>query len=430
MVVRRWLNLMCRVVAASFLGVFASPAGQAQDVTVTFGYGWAADAQAQRAEIARMLVEEFNAANPGVTVEIVAISSNLDQIRTMVAGGAPPDIYMTWAPYVIRQFGPQLLADLSGELTHLNRQAQVLADLPDALQNAFVVDGKILGLPISTEPNGIYYYNHELFDRAGIPKPAPGWNWDDLTQSARRLTIRNADRTEQWGIVPLTHYFAVDAMIQRGAKEYSDDGRVFLPNLEETIAAWRWSLDLVENGLMMYPRNATGTSGLSLFTSGQAGFLHDGSYRLPALTSTSFEVGIAPPITGTIMAVTGTTQTFMAFKSGDAAREQAAARFVVWVTEPPQAARWDIAWGNLPNRRSTALERYYIDNLSPQMAALTEYLSYVHMTDWHPISADMTGLFDRYFNAVMAGTMPVESAIDQLRHEGQAQVDQYWARVE
>ncbi len=111
-------------------------------------------------------VADFEAANPGVTIEIQAIQNeDMDgKLQTALNSGDAPDIFM---------------ARGGGKLADVVEAGQVM-DITDSIDdatmkalggegafNAFSVDGKIYGMPTAVLPGGIYY-SKDLFAQAGI----------------------------------------------------------------------------------------------------------------------------------------------------------------------------------------------------------------------------------------------------------------------
>ena len=65
-----------------------------------------------------------------------------------------------------------------------------------------LVDGKIYGIS-SCIVAPVLYYNMDLFDAAGMPYPPANpdemWNWDEFVAAAKKLTIKQGNRTVQFG---------------------------------------------------------------------------------------------------------------------------------------------------------------------------------------------------------------------------------------
>lgn len=64
-------------------------------------------------------------------------------------------------------------------------------------------DGEVLSVPTYFRPL-LMKYNPELFDRAGLPYPQPGWTWDDFLNAAKALTVREGGEVTQWGYFETT----------------------------------------------------------------------------------------------------------------------------------------------------------------------------------------------------------------------------------
>jgi multiple sugar transport system substrate-binding protein len=48
-------------------------------------------------------------------------------------------------------------------------------------------EGRLPGLPFKINTLGLFY-NKDLFDKFGVPYPKDGWTWDDVLETAKRLT--------------------------------------------------------------------------------------------------------------------------------------------------------------------------------------------------------------------------------------------------
>jgi len=109
-------------------------------------------------------VAAFEAANPGVTIDVQSIQNeDMDgKLQTALNSGDAPDIFM---------------ARGGGKLADVVEAGQIM-DLTDTIDeatktnvgagfDAFTVDGKVYGMPTAVLPGGIFY-SQDLFDEAGI----------------------------------------------------------------------------------------------------------------------------------------------------------------------------------------------------------------------------------------------------------------------
>lgn len=113
-------------------------------------------------------VADFEAANPGVTIEIQAIQNeDLDgKLQTALNSGDAPDIFM--------QRGGGKLADMvaAGQVMDI---ADMIDDatrtaVGEGAFGAYTIDGAIYAMPTSILPGGMFY-TESLFEDAGIETP-------------------------------------------------------------------------------------------------------------------------------------------------------------------------------------------------------------------------------------------------------------------
>ncbi len=108
-------------------------------------------------------VADFEAANPGVKINIQAIQNeDMDgKLQTALNSGDAPDIFMAR--------GGGKLADVvaAGQAQELSIDDSTKEATGDAAFSAFTIDDKVYGMPMSILPGGIYY-SKDLFAQAGI----------------------------------------------------------------------------------------------------------------------------------------------------------------------------------------------------------------------------------------------------------------------
>ena len=149
-------------------------------------------------------VADFEAAHPNVKISIQAIQNeDMDgKLQTALNSGSPPDIFMAR--------GGGKLADIvaAGQAMDLTNSIDpaTKAAVPEAVLNAFAVDGKQYGMPTSVLPGGMYY-SKDLYKKAGItdtPKTMA-----DLSAAVAKLKAAGTEpialgAKDAW---PAAHYF-------------------------------------------------------------------------------------------------------------------------------------------------------------------------------------------------------------------------------
>jgi multiple sugar transport system substrate-binding protein len=153
-------------------------------------------------------VADFNAANPDIelVLEVVPFDSARDTLATQIASGAGPDIVGPVGWGGSNAFFGQWL-DLSPYIDSSGFDTSVF---DPALVEFYQTEEGQVGLPFLVFPAAIYYVP-AMFDEAGLEYPPAAygepymldgaeveWNWDTLTEVAKRLTVdvNGANATE------------------------------------------------------------------------------------------------------------------------------------------------------------------------------------------------------------------------------------------
>lgn len=174
------------------------PGDDAEEVTLTWwhnsntdpGMGFYADAAA-----------DFEAANPGVTIEIEAMAHEdmTTQLEGAFQSGNIPDIYM-------ERGGGELRQHVEAGLTQdISEAAADTIETIGGTVSGWQVDGKTYGLPFSLGVVG-FWYNTQIWADNGVEPPA---TWDDFYAAIDTLKANGVDplsvgAADQW---PLAHYY-------------------------------------------------------------------------------------------------------------------------------------------------------------------------------------------------------------------------------
>ncbi|MDQ1215173.1 extracellular solute-binding protein [Microbacterium arborescens] len=145
-------------------------------------------------ELMKKVKEEYEAANEGMTVELVPIEAEQDQYFTKLAlmnGSAGT------APDVIYEDTFQIRSDAAAG--YLQPIDDYLADWDQwdqyddgAKQAGLGDDGKTYGVSLGTDTRGLYF-NKQLFAAAGLPEDWAPKSWDDVLEAARTIKESNPD---------------------------------------------------------------------------------------------------------------------------------------------------------------------------------------------------------------------------------------------
>ncbi|WP_314094618.1 extracellular solute-binding protein [Microbacterium foliorum] len=163
----------------------ASGTGDGGDTSMTL---WHNSTTGPGVEFWEKTVADFEADNPGVSIEIQSVQNeDLDgKLQTALNSGDAPDIFLQ------RGGGKMAAMVKAGQLKDLTDEITGAAadEIPDAAYSANSLDGKIYAMPVAVLPGGLFY-SQDLFDEAGITENPT--TLDDLEKTAATLKTAGID---------------------------------------------------------------------------------------------------------------------------------------------------------------------------------------------------------------------------------------------
>jgi multiple sugar transport system substrate-binding protein len=147
--------------------------------------------------------EEFTRQHPNLTVavEITPAGEYPQKLTASVAGGAPPDVIgvtVTRADFLT--FGSK--GQLTPLMPYVQRDKFDLSDFNSLNLKQDTWKGALLTLPYTSD-TVVWFYNADLFAKAGLGDPAAAWkegkwNWTTYLDMASKLTS-GSGTDKQWG---------------------------------------------------------------------------------------------------------------------------------------------------------------------------------------------------------------------------------------
>ena len=167
-------------IAAALTLSLAAIGAQAQTKLRVFSGG-----QNQRPDLVRKLLDQYQAANPGVTVEIETGGATSELQRQYLstvlnAKDAAIDIYMIDIVNPAQYFGAGWLEPLDA---YVGPAATALKPYLPVYASANVVDGKVAALPAFADAM-FMYYRKDLLAKHGLAEPK---TWDELSAAAKKI---------------------------------------------------------------------------------------------------------------------------------------------------------------------------------------------------------------------------------------------------
>ncbi len=175
-------------------------------------------------------IQEFQAANPNVTIERVLYASTKiqDALLTAFAANQGPDIFNIGIEDEYQYLANRRVAPvIPAAAGYPSMQAIVDAYVPRVL-DPVTIDGQIYGLPLELT-NWCIYLNKKIFRSAGLdPDKDYPRTWEDMVAVSEKIVIRNGDIITRRGFdFRYSDYLTelLPVAEQLGAKIISDDGK-------------------------------------------------------------------------------------------------------------------------------------------------------------------------------------------------------------
>jgi multiple sugar transport system substrate-binding protein len=305
--VKRWFVIASIVLLVAVLAIPTMFA--ANKVKLTFCY-WGSPAEDKALKQA---FKDFEAANPGITVEPMYIPGDISgteyaaKMKALAQAGQLPDL----GYYRPNQFGNGVNAGLFLDLTpYVKKDKMEKAVLPNVWQYS---KGKIYGEYTACECQ-VMFYNKDVLQKAGVPLPPndyrQGWSWVQFIDYCKKITVdKNGKHPGDEGFDPnkIVCYGMTmqlwDAMLlpplwSNGGDYISADGKQFLLSKPQSVEVIQKIADAINKDHVFAYTNPSSSamSGLPappvMLSNGQLGFYITGQWELLDLAQMKFPLGV------------------------------------------------------------------------------------------------------------------------------------------
>ncbi len=196
------------------------------------------------------MVNDFNASHPGIHVEPVFAGNYVQAMAkavTGVVGGTPPDVAILDTPELFSLLDQQAIIPLDNLIAQSGGKAW-LDDFYSALLLNERAGGHVYSIPWQRS-TPIFFYNKDMFRKAGLDPNKPPKNWNELVQDAEKLTVRDANgNVTQWGVeipaVDTSPWVFQGFAIEAGAKFFDTNGKWVKFNSPEVVSALQSNFSL------------------------------------------------------------------------------------------------------------------------------------------------------------------------------------------
>ncbi|MFW5654713.1 MAG: extracellular solute-binding protein [Roseicyclus sp.] len=377
-----------------------------------------------RVDAMDILIENFEAANPDITVTMTHFPYADYRTRVAVAipAGEGPDVVQLFYGWLNDYIEADLIQPLPEEEFPSDMIEAEFFPMVGAMQR----DGRYYALPTAVRSLALFY-NERMFEEAGIDSPPA--TLDELMEVAEALTERDgAGNITQVGLTSgmtaQDHHWWREVLVRQfGGEPYLDDYRTVNYNDEAGLEALNFYLGLEDTvsrqGFMDEPQAA--------FRAGRAGMHIDGSFRIGALDGTrGLDWGVAELPAGP----DGTRSNYSSYwvnaitTKAEGPQYEAAVRFMDYITSPEAMEIWLEVVGELPARQAVGMTEENAND--PVFGPFIRGLEYAHTTIFANESAQRQQMVDMIGRVQIEGMDPAESLAMAAEAE-QEILDEYYA---
>ncbi|ELZ82456.1 carbohydrate ABC transporter substrate-binding protein, CUT1 family [Haloferax elongans ATCC BAA-1513] len=300
---------------------------------------------------------DFESQTEGIELDVASKGSyreTLNATTSAVKAGNPPAVSQ------IFEVGTQLAID-SGAFVPVEEiipSDRIDYDqYLDSVMNYYRIDGTLNSMPFNSS-NPVLYYNKDAFEAAGLDPESPPKTFEEVRAASEAL-VANADVEK--GITFANHSWFVEQWFaeQDALLVGKQNGRAGTPtkaNLTSDASRniFEWWADMYDEGYYLNPGVEAWSAADQAFLSGKTGMHITSTSGITSLTTggkeNGFEVGVdyLPVPNGSRNGVViGGASLWVPSGLSDA-QQEAAAEFLLWLTQPEQQVRWHKGTGYFP----------------------------------------------------------------------------------
>lgn len=411
---RKWLSLSMALVMATtvFVGCGSKPSVTAssseakstaatENVTIQW---WTPNWDEPES---REMAAEFEAANPGIKVEVVITDWDTykSKISTAISTKDAPEL----CTVLTTDVAPFAKQGLLASLNEIAPAAGVnMADILKPALEIATVDEKIYGIPFRHDGSGIYY-NVDLLKAAGYD--AFPETWDELVEMSKKVTSGNVTAFA-WPLGNQAN--ATTRMVQQ---LYTYDGDVLNEDETECLLNTDAAKKALSNIVNSIQEGYASTSSAELdntkmrdmFGSGQLAFNLTGPFDIDTLKADypalNFKTAVIPGDKGMGCTTSNGWTIVMAEKS---ANKEAGAKLLAYLTTPENQARLTDSFP--ASYEALKYEKFSSEELTPFAKQLDNSRPEPTYTRW----AEIEPIIYQYMQNAISGTISVDDACEAM----------------
>ena len=317
-----------------------------------------------RVQAMEQLIENFQVANPDITVKMTHFP--YADYRTKVAAAIPagegPDVVQLFYGWLNDYVEAELIQPLPADAFPASMVDEEFFPMVQAMKEG----DQYWALPTAVRSLALFY-NERLLEEAGVEPPT---TLDEMVEAARAMTkVDGAGNVTQVGITAgmtaQDHHWWREVLVRQfGGEPYTDDYRTVAYNSDAGVEALKFYVGMAEGdepitafGFMDEPQAA--------FKAGRAGMHIDGSFRIGSLNNTR---GLNWGVSELPATSDGTRSNYSSYwvnaitTKAEGEKYDAAVKFMQYVTSDEAMQIWLDVVGELPAKPSVGMTEANANN--------------------------------------------------------------------
>ena len=218
-------------------------------------------------------------------ISVVKWNEYWTMLEAGAQGGSLPDVFWMHSNESERYMSNDMLLDLTDKIKASDKIK--VENYPEDIWGLYTYKDHYYAVPKDIDTIAIWY-NKKLFDEAGVPYPTSDWTWDDLTETARKLTKSDGS---QYGLaVKMDNNQAgyYNLVYDKGGYVISEDKKKSGWDDPKTIEGMKYLETWIKEGLMPSAETMSENGEEVLFQSGKVAMVPQGSWMISSYKANEY----------------------------------------------------------------------------------------------------------------------------------------------
>lgn len=371
---------------------------------------------------------DFEKENPSIKVKPIYAGTYQETIvkaLTAHKSGTPPVASVLLSTDMFTLIDEEAIVPFDDHIKTAEDKAWLGGFFPGFMANS-QTGGKTWGIPFQRS-TVVLYWNKDLFKEAGLDPEKPPTTWAEQVAFAEKLTKRDAaGNTTQWGIqIPSSgfpYWLFQGLATQAGAtlaNAAGDKTDYANPGVVEALQYW---IDLATKYKVHPPGIVEwGTTPRDFFERKVAMMWTTTGNLTNVRANAKFPFGVGVLPAGKKPGSPTGGGNFYLSKKATPAQQEAAFKFIRWITTPERAAQWSADTGYVavtPAAYETAAMKKYVADFPQALVARDQLPTAVAELSTHE-NQRVTKALNDGLQAALTGTKPAQQAMTEAQAEAE-----------